>query len=77
VTVLAIVNGSMIAGFSGWTTFIVDRSDRERKRMEEALRLRQEHLDRLLNAVEEPETEARLRIWSRRVSPEPCFYRVF
>jgi PAS domain S-box-containing protein len=61
VTVLAIVTGSMIAGFVGWTTFIVDRSDRERKRLEEALQLRQEHLDQLLNAVEEPETEARLR----------------
>jgi len=51
----------MIAGFIGWTAFIVDRSDRERKRLEEALQLRQEHVDRLLNAVEEPETEARLR----------------
>jgi PAS domain S-box-containing protein len=61
VTVLAIVTGSMIAGFIGWTTFIVDRSDRERKRLEDALQLRQEHLDRLLNAMEEPETEARLR----------------
>jgi len=61
VTVLAIVTGSMIAGFIGWTTFIVDRSDRERKRLEEALQLRQEHLDRLLNTMEEPETEARLR----------------
>ena len=61
VTVLAIVIGGMIAGFIGWTTFIVDRSDRERKRLEEALHLRQDHLDRLLNAVEEPETEARLR----------------
>lgn len=60
-TVLAIVTGSMLAGFVGWTTFIVDRSDRERKRLEEVLQLRQEHLDRLLNAVEEPETEARLR----------------
>ena len=61
VTVLAIVTGSMIAGFIGWTTFIVDRSDRERKGLEEALHLRQEHLDRLLNSVAEPESEARFR----------------
>jgi PAS domain S-box-containing protein len=60
-TLLAIVTGSMIAGFIGWTTFIVDRSDRERKRLEQALQFRQEHLDQLLNAVQEPETEARLR----------------
>ena len=40
---------------------MVDRSDRERKRLEEALQLRQEHLDRLLSTMEEPETEARLR----------------
>ena len=59
--VLAIVTGSMIAGFVGWTTFMVDRSDRERKRLEEALQLHQEHVDRSVNAVEEPETEARLR----------------
>ena len=57
-TVLAIMTGIMITGFVGWTTFMVDRSDRERKRLEEALQLHQEHL---LNAVEEPETEARLR----------------
>jgi CHASE3 domain sensor protein len=61
VTVLAIVTGSMIAGFIGWTIFIVNRSDRERKRVEEALQLPQEHLDRLLNMMEEPENEARLR----------------
>ena len=61
VTLLAIVTGSMIAGFIGWTTFIVDRSDREQKRLEEALQLPPEHLDRLLNTMEEPETEARLR----------------
>ena len=61
VAVLAVVTASMIAGFVGWITVMIDRSDRERKRLEEVLQLRQEHLDRLLNAVEEPETEARLR----------------
>jgi signal transduction histidine kinase/CHASE3 domain sensor protein len=61
VTVLAIVTASMIAGFVVWTIFMVDRSDRERKRLEEALQLHQEHQDRSVNAVEEPETEARLR----------------
>ena len=63
----------MIAGFIGWTTFMVDRSDRERKKLEEALQLRQEHLDRLLNTMEEPETEARFPSWSRWGLPEPCF----
>jgi PAS domain S-box-containing protein len=62
VTVLAIVSGGMIAGFIGWTTFIVDRSDRERERLEDALQLRHDQLDRLLNVVDEPETEARLRM---------------
>ena len=38
-----------------------DRSERERKGPQEALPLRQEHLDRLLPSVEEPETGARLR----------------
>ena len=40
-----------------------DRSERERERKgpQEALPLRQEHLDRLLPSVEEPETGARLR----------------
>ncbi len=61
VTVLAIVTGSMIGAFVGWTAFIVDRSDRERTRLEEALQLREGHLDRLLNTMEEPETEVRQR----------------
>jgi signal transduction histidine kinase/CHASE3 domain sensor protein len=64
VTVLAVVTASMIAGFVGWTTFMIDRSDRERRRLEEALQLRQEHhehRDRFVNAVEEPDTEVRLR----------------
>ena len=41
VTLLAILAGCMTASFIGWTTFMVDRSDRERKRLDEALQLRQ------------------------------------
>ena len=61
VTVLAIVTASMIAGFVGWTTFMIDRSDRERKRLEEALQLHPVYQGRFVHAVEERETEVRLR----------------
>ena len=61
VSVLAIVTGCMIAGLVGWTAFMVDRSDRERKRVAEALQIPDEHLEQLFSTVEEPETEARMR----------------
>ncbi len=64
---------SMIAGFIGWTTFMVDRSDRERKRLEEALQLRQEHLDRLLSTWRNRKPKPGYASWSRWGSPEPCF----
>jgi hypothetical protein len=35
-TVLAVVTTTMLAGFIGWTAFIVDRSDGEREQRAEA-----------------------------------------
>jgi PAS domain S-box-containing protein len=61
VTVLAIFTGAMLAGFIGWTAFIVDRGDAERKKLEEALQVGKEQLDRLLNRIEEPQAEESLR----------------
>jgi hypothetical protein len=42
VSALAIVTGTLVAGFIGWTAFIVDGSDSEQKRLMEALHLGQE-----------------------------------
>jgi CHASE3 domain sensor protein len=61
VTVLAIFTGAMLAGFIGWTAFIVDRSDAERKKLEEELQISRGQLDRLLNRIEEPQAEEFLR----------------
>ena len=60
VTVLAIFAGAMLAGFIGWTAFIVDRSDAERKKLEEVLVSRGQ-FDRFLNRIEEPQAEELLR----------------
>ena len=61
VTLLAIVIGAMLAGFIGWTAMVVDHSDDERRKLEEVLHLDQEQVDRLLEQMEQPESEARLR----------------
>ena len=61
VTLLAIATGAMLAGFIGWTALLVDRSDDEQKKVEEALHLGQEQVDRLLERMEQPESGARLR----------------
>jgi hypothetical protein len=47
VTVQAMVTGTMLVGFIGWTTFIADRSDSGRKQLMGALRLGQEQAVRL------------------------------
>ena len=65
VSVLAIVCSAMLAGFIAWMAFIIDRSDAERKKVEEALHVSKEELDRLLGRIEEPRAEAVLR---RRVA---------
>ena len=61
VTVLAIFTGVMLAGFIGWTAFIVDRSDAERKKLEEELQVSRGQLDQFLNRIEEPQAEELLR----------------
>ena len=47
VSALAIVTGPPLAGFIGWTAYIVDGRDSEQKRPMGALRLGQEQADRL------------------------------
>jgi PAS domain S-box-containing protein len=64
VSALAIVTGALLAGFIGWTAIAVDRSDGQRKQLEQVLHLGQVQMDRLLEQVEEPGTEARLRRWA-------------
>jgi PAS domain S-box-containing protein len=60
-SVLAAMTAAMLAGFVGWIAFIVDRHDAERKKLEEVLQVSQEQLNQLLERIEEPETEDRLR----------------
>jgi PAS domain S-box-containing protein len=64
VSALATVTGALLAGFIAWTAIVVDRSDGQRRKLEEVLNLGQLQMDRLLEQVEEPETEARLRRWA-------------
>jgi PAS domain S-box-containing protein len=61
VTVLAIVAGAMLAGFIGWTAFIVDRSDTQRQKLEQALQVSKGQLDQFFNRSEEPQAEELLR----------------
>ena len=65
VSTLAILCGAMLAGFITWIAFIVDRSEVQRKKIENALNFSHDQLDRLMERVEEPEAEAVLR---RRVT---------
>jgi PAS domain S-box-containing protein len=60
-SVLAISTGAMLAAFIGWTAFIVDRSDAERKKLEEELQVSRGQLDQFLNGIEEPQAEEFLR----------------
>jgi PAS domain S-box-containing protein len=64
VSALAIVTGALLVSFIVWTAIVVDRSDGQRKQLEEVLQLGQVQMDRLLEQVEEPGTEARLRRWA-------------
>ncbi len=60
-SVLAIVCGALLGGFITWIAFVVDHSEAERKKIEVALNVSPEQLDRLIDRVEEPETEGVLR----------------
>jgi PAS domain S-box-containing protein len=65
VSALAIVTGALLAGFISWIAIVVDRNDDQRKQLEEVLKLGQVQMDELLEQVEGPETEARLRRWAK------------
>ncbi len=65
VSALAIVTGALLVSFLGWTA-IVRRSQRwPTKKLEEVLQLGQEQMNRLLEQVEEPGTDSRLRRWAK------------
>jgi PAS domain S-box-containing protein len=64
VSALAIVTGALLVSFIVWTAIVVDRSDGQRRKLEEVLQLGHVQMDRLLEQVEEPGTEARLRRWA-------------
>jgi len=58
---LAIACSVVLAAFITWIAIIVDRGDTERKKLEQALRVSQEQADPLLDRIEEPLAEAKLR----------------
>ena len=61
VSVFAVLSGAMLAGFVTWIAFVVEQSETQRRRVEQALDVSKEELDRLLDRVEEPQSEAKLR----------------
>jgi len=52
---------ALLAGLIAWAAVIVDRNDVERRRIEEALHVSEEQLNRLLGRLDEALTEAALR----------------
>ena len=60
-SLLAIVCGTMLVGFVAWVAFTVERGEAERRKLQEALQVGEEQIDRLLDRTEEPEAEALLR----------------
>jgi PAS domain S-box-containing protein len=61
VSVLALFSGILVAGFVAWVAFVVERGEAERKKLEEALNVSKEQIDRPPDRIEEPEAEAVLR----------------
>jgi PAS domain S-box-containing protein len=61
VSVLAVFSSAMLAGFIAWMAFVMERSEAERRKLEEALQIGKDQLDRLLDRVEEQQPEARLQ----------------
>jgi PAS domain S-box-containing protein len=61
VSLLAVSCSAALTGFIAWMASIVERSDAQRRKIEEAFAERKEELDRVLNRVDEPEAEAGLR----------------
>jgi PAS domain S-box-containing protein len=61
VSALAVVCSATLASFIAWVAFIVNRGETERKKLEQALHGTKEHVDQLLDRIEEPQAEAKLR----------------
>jgi PAS domain S-box-containing protein len=58
---LAIACSGVLAAFITWIAIIVDRGDTERKKLEQAVRVSKEQVYQLLDRIEEPLAEAKLR----------------
>jgi PAS domain S-box-containing protein len=61
VSLLALFSSLVLTGFVVWMASIVERADSQRRKIEEAFSVSKEEIDRLLNRIEEPESEASLR----------------
>ena len=61
VSLLAVFSIALLVGFIAWIAFIVERGDAQRKTLQEALHIDKEQLDRLLDRIEEPQDEVKLR----------------
>ena len=65
VSALAILCSVILSGFIAWIAFIVDRGDNERKKLEAALQISKEQLDRLVDRIDaridQPQAEVKLR----------------
>jgi len=60
-SMLAVLAGATVAGFIGWTAFVVDHSDDEQNQLEPVLNDGQEQRQRHVAQVEEPEADIRLQ----------------
>jgi PAS domain S-box-containing protein len=61
VSVLAMLTSTLLSAFIGWTAFTVDRSDDERRQLAVAHQLGPELVGRVLDKIEETDSEAALR----------------
>ena len=61
VSLLALFSSVILAGFVVWMVSMVERSDSQRRKMEQTMNLGKEEMDRLLNRLEEPQDEVTLR----------------
>ena len=61
---ILITAGPLLAALVGWTTILIDRSDRQRLSAEEALHLGDEELARLMERYEESPLELSIRRWA-------------
>ncbi|MGA9528638.1 MAG: PAS domain S-box protein [Terriglobales bacterium] len=61
VSALALFSSALLGAFTAWIAFILDRGDAERRKLEQALNVSQETIDQLLDRIEEPPAEKKLR----------------